>query len=143
MAHGFSANRDDGLPGYAEAFCDAGFVVVLFDYRHFGASTGEPRQLLDIARQHDDYRAVIDWARPRALNCATTRTATSTFITIRRPGPTRLRSCSARSRGWLLSRESSFLLGGQLAVVKASASTGTTSSRCHGRAPPSRSSCSI
>jgi dienelactone hydrolase len=63
MAHGFSATRDDGLPAYAEAFRDAGFVVVVFDYRHFGASTGEPRQLLDIARQHDDYRAVIDWAR--------------------------------------------------------------------------------
>ncbi|MCW1958546.1 MAG: alpha/beta fold hydrolase [Mycobacterium sp.] len=63
MAHGFSGTRDDALPGYAEAFCDAGFAVVLFDYRHFGASTGEPRQLLDIARQQDDYRAVVDWAR--------------------------------------------------------------------------------
>jgi len=63
MAHGFSATRDDGLPAYAEAFRDAGFAVVLFDYRHFGASTGQPRQLLDIARQQDDYRAVVDWAR--------------------------------------------------------------------------------
>jgi dienelactone hydrolase len=63
MAPGFSATRDDGLAGYAEAFRDAGFVVVLFDYRHFGASTGEPRQLLDIARQHDDYRQVVAWAR--------------------------------------------------------------------------------
>lgn len=63
MAHGFSATRDDGLPPYAEAFCDAGFAVVLFDYRHFGASTGEPRQLIDIRRQHDDYRAAIAWAR--------------------------------------------------------------------------------
>lgn len=63
MAHGFTGTRDDGLPGYAEAFRDAGFVVVLFDYRHFGASTGEPRQLLNIARQLDDYRAVIGWAR--------------------------------------------------------------------------------
>ena len=63
MAHGFSATRDDGLPAYAEAFRDAGFAVVLFDYRHFGASTGEPRQLLDISRQHDDYRAVVAWAR--------------------------------------------------------------------------------
>ena len=63
MAHGFTGTRDDGLPGYAEAFRDAGFVVVLFDYRHFGASTGEPRQLIDIARQLDDYRAVIGWAR--------------------------------------------------------------------------------
>jgi len=63
MAHGFSATRDDGLPAYAEAFQHAGFMVVLFDYRHFGASTGEPRQLLDITRQQQDYRAVIDWAR--------------------------------------------------------------------------------
>jgi pimeloyl-ACP methyl ester carboxylesterase len=65
MAHGFSATRDDGLPAYAEAFRDAGCAVVLFDYRHFGASTGEPRQLLDIGRQHDDFRAVIEWARRR------------------------------------------------------------------------------
>ena len=63
MAHGFSATRDDGLPAYAEAFQQAGFAVVLFDYRHFGASSGEPRQLLDISRQQDDYRAVIGWAR--------------------------------------------------------------------------------
>ena len=35
----------------------------MFDYRHFGDSTGEPRQLLDIARQLDDYRAVVSWAR--------------------------------------------------------------------------------
>lgn len=63
MAHGFTGTRDDGLPGYAEAFRDAGFAVVLFDYRHFGASTGEPRQLLDIARQQEDYRAVVAWAR--------------------------------------------------------------------------------
>ena len=63
MAHGFSATRDDGLPPYAEAFQRAGFAVILFDYRHFGASTGQPRQLLDINRQQQDYRAVIDWAR--------------------------------------------------------------------------------
>jgi cephalosporin-C deacetylase-like acetyl esterase len=63
MAHGFSATRDDGLPAYAEVFCAAGYAVVLFDYRHFGASTGQPRQLLDIGRQQDDYRAVVDWAR--------------------------------------------------------------------------------
>lgn len=63
MAHGFSATRDDALPGYAEAFTDAGFAVLLFDYRHFGASTGRPRQLLDIGRQQDDYRAAVQWAR--------------------------------------------------------------------------------
>ena len=63
MAHGFAGTRDDGLPPYAEAFCAAGYAVALFDYRGFGASTGQPRQLIDIAAQHADYRAVVEWAR--------------------------------------------------------------------------------
>jgi pimeloyl-ACP methyl ester carboxylesterase len=63
MAHGFSATRDDGLPPYAEAFRAAGFAVVLFDYRHLGASSGEPRQLIAVGKQHDDYRAAVAYAR--------------------------------------------------------------------------------
>lgn len=63
MAHGFSATRDDGLPAYATAFAQAGFASVVFDYRHFGSSSGEPRQLLDIGRQQDDYRAAVAYAR--------------------------------------------------------------------------------
>jgi pimeloyl-ACP methyl ester carboxylesterase len=63
MAHGFSATRDDALPAYAEAFQAAGLAVVLFDYRHFGASSGEPRQLIAVRKQQDDYRAAIAYAR--------------------------------------------------------------------------------
>lgn len=63
MAHGFCATRDDRLPAYAETFRDTGFAAVLFDYRHFGASIGKPRQLLDIHRRHEDDRAVVAWAR--------------------------------------------------------------------------------
>ena len=63
MAHGFSATRDDGLPGYAEAFRDAGSSSSCSTTAISARSTGEPRQLLDIARQHDDYRAVIGWSR--------------------------------------------------------------------------------
>lgn len=63
MAHGLSGTRDDALPGYAQAFCAAGHAVVLFDYRHFGASTGHPRQLIDIRRQQQDYHAAVAWAR--------------------------------------------------------------------------------
>jgi uncharacterized protein len=63
MAHGFSTTRADTLPAYAERFAAAGMAVLLFDYRHFGDSTGEPRQLLDIGRQQDDYRAAIAFAR--------------------------------------------------------------------------------
>jgi fermentation-respiration switch protein FrsA (DUF1100 family) len=63
MAHGFGATRDSGLDGYAQALAAAGADVLAFDYRHFGASSGEPRQLLSPARQRADYRAVIAHAR--------------------------------------------------------------------------------
>jgi len=63
MAHGFSATREEGLAPYAEAFQAAGLAALVFDYRHFGDSTGEPRQLLDIRKQRDDYKAAIAFAR--------------------------------------------------------------------------------
>lgn len=63
MAHGFGCIRDLRLPAYAERFRDAGFVVVVFDYRHFGASDGQPRQLLDIGRQLDDWRSALAFTR--------------------------------------------------------------------------------
>lgn len=63
MAHGFSATRELRLDAYAERFCDAGLGALVFDYRHFGASGGKPRQLLDISRQHADYNAAIAHAR--------------------------------------------------------------------------------
>jgi dienelactone hydrolase len=37
--------------------------LLVFDYRHFGASEGEPRQLLDVAKQLGDWRAAIAWTR--------------------------------------------------------------------------------
>jgi len=40
MAHGFSAVKEQALPGYAERFAEAGFVTLLFDYRFFGSSDG-------------------------------------------------------------------------------------------------------
>lgn len=63
MAHGFSATRELRLDAYAERFAAAGFACLVFDYRHFGASEGEPRQLLDIDRQLSDWRAAIAYAR--------------------------------------------------------------------------------
>jgi fermentation-respiration switch protein FrsA (DUF1100 family) len=63
MAHGFSATREQRLDAYADRFRTAGLGVLLFDYRHFGASGGEPRQLLDIGGQQADFRAAIAYAR--------------------------------------------------------------------------------
>ena len=63
MVHGFTGTRNLGLPAYAERFAAAGMAVLVFDYAYFGASGGQPRQLLDIGRQLDDYRAAIAFAR--------------------------------------------------------------------------------
>lgn len=63
MAHGFGGTRDAGLEAFAECFADAGLHVLLFDYRHFGASEGEPRQLVSIGRQQADWHAAIAHAR--------------------------------------------------------------------------------
>jgi dienelactone hydrolase len=63
MGHGLSAVRDQRLPAYAERFAQAGLAALLFDYRHFGASAGEPRQLIDIERQLEDWRTAFAYAR--------------------------------------------------------------------------------
>ena len=59
MAHGFGATRDASLAQYAEHFAGAGLHVLLFDYRHFGASDGQPRQRVSVRRQLQDYAAAV------------------------------------------------------------------------------------
>lgn len=63
MAHGFCCVRDQALPAYAEAFAAAGHSALVFDYRGFGDSEGEPRQVIDIRGQQADYRTAVAWAR--------------------------------------------------------------------------------
>ena len=63
LAHGFAGTVDSGLLPYAERFAAAGLDALAFDYRHFGASDGDPRQLLSIPRQLEDYAAAIAFAR--------------------------------------------------------------------------------
>ncbi|KIA62124.1 alpha/beta hydrolase [Nocardia vulneris] len=63
MGHGLGANREMGLDRYARRFAAAGMAVLVFDYRNFGASQGEPRQLIRIGKQRDDWRAAIAFAR--------------------------------------------------------------------------------
>ena len=63
MAHGFSAVREQRIDVTAQRFAERGLGVVLFDYRSFGASGGEPRQVLDIQAQLADWRTAIAWAR--------------------------------------------------------------------------------
>jgi len=63
MAHGIGGIKAAGLAPFAERFAGAGFAAVVFDYRHWGDSTGQPRQFLSIRRQLEDYRTVLAWSR--------------------------------------------------------------------------------
>ncbi len=63
MAHGFGATKDAGLSPFAERFAAAGADVVVFDYRGFGTSDGDPRQDVDHRRHREDYVAVVEQVR--------------------------------------------------------------------------------
>jgi alpha-beta hydrolase superfamily lysophospholipase len=62
MAHGLSGTRRDRLGPFAERFATAGVAGLVFDHRGFGDSGGEP-DLFEPARQLDDWRAAIAFAR--------------------------------------------------------------------------------
>jgi uncharacterized protein len=63
MAHGIGGIKAGGLAPFAQRFAGNGFAAVVFDYRHWGESTGQPRQFLSIRRQLEDYRSALTWAR--------------------------------------------------------------------------------
>jgi len=62
MAHGLTGTRRDRLGAFAERFAAAGIAALVFDYRGFGDSTGEP-DLFEPPRQLEDWRAAIAFAR--------------------------------------------------------------------------------
>ena len=66
MGHGFAAVKEARLDAFAERFAAAGLSCLVFDYRHFGASGAEPRQVIDLRHQREDWRAAIRFARSLA-----------------------------------------------------------------------------
>ena len=64
LAHGFSGTMDR-LFRHAERFAAGGIAALVFDYRGFGESGGEPRQVVDLPSQQADLRTAIAWARRR------------------------------------------------------------------------------
>lgn len=65
MAHGFAGERKFSLPQTATRFAEAGYAVVLFDYRGFGNSSGQPRELVSVQHHLEDWQAVLDQVRRR------------------------------------------------------------------------------
>jgi dienelactone hydrolase len=62
MAHGLSGTRRDRLGAFAERFAAEGLAALVFDYRGFGDSGGEP-DLFSPGRQLEDWRGAIAYAR--------------------------------------------------------------------------------
>lgn len=65
MAHGWGMVSGGDLEEYASGIVSAGLAALTFDFRHLGASEGEPRQDIDPYRQVEDYRAAISYVRTR------------------------------------------------------------------------------
>lgn len=63
LGHGLGGVKEMRLDAYAERFVQAGYACLVFDYRHFGASGGTPRQLLDIKRELADWAAAVAHVR--------------------------------------------------------------------------------
>lgn len=61
MAHGYSGVKESYLAEFADKFAEAGFVVLVFDYRFLGTSEGEPRQQIFWYDQVSDYLNAITW----------------------------------------------------------------------------------
>ena len=61
MAHGYAGVKEHGLRRFAQAFAEAGFVVLVHDHRNFGASEGAVRHDIDPWRQIADWRRAISF----------------------------------------------------------------------------------
>jgi fermentation-respiration switch protein FrsA (DUF1100 family) len=61
MAHGYAGVKEHGLKRFAQAFAEAGFIVLVHDHRNFGASDGVIRHDIDPWRQIADWRRAISF----------------------------------------------------------------------------------
>jgi dienelactone hydrolase len=60
LCTGFGGTQDTpALVAAAQRFAAAGMTAVTFDYRSFGSSAGEPRQVVSVRNQLRDVRAVL------------------------------------------------------------------------------------
>ena len=70
LAHGIAGQKDMGLHPFAEVFAQRGMAALVFDYRNFGGSEGEPRNWVSPKRHLEDWDSALDYVRvrKRALN---------------------------------------------------------------------------
>src|SRR4051812_49008261 len=66
LVHGLGATHDMMLAQYEQHFAPAGIAPLAFDYRHTGASDGQPRQRISMPRQRADVTAALSWLAERS-----------------------------------------------------------------------------
>src|ERR1700742_3297640 len=65
LAHGLGATHDMMLAQYERHFAAAGIATLAFDYRHTGASDGQPRQHISTREQYYDVVAALEHLKSR------------------------------------------------------------------------------
>jgi uncharacterized protein len=63
LSNGFGGTKDMVLEQYALHFVENNIAAIAFDYRYFGTSGGEPRQLFNGIKRQQDIKAAISFAR--------------------------------------------------------------------------------
>jgi len=63
LSNGFGGTKGLVLEEYAKRYREQGIAALAYDFRTFGSSEGEPRQLFDIKMQHEDLAAAIMFAK--------------------------------------------------------------------------------
>jgi pimeloyl-ACP methyl ester carboxylesterase len=66
LVHGLGATHDMMLAQYEQHFAAAGIATLAFDYRHTGASDGQPRQRISMQRQRADVTAALSYLGERS-----------------------------------------------------------------------------
>jgi dienelactone hydrolase len=66
LVHGLGATHDMMLAQYERHFAAAGIATLAFDYRHTGASDGQPRQRISMPRQRADVTAALSYLGERS-----------------------------------------------------------------------------
>ena len=77
LGHGIGGQKDMALHAFADRFASNGLAAVIFDYRTFGGSDGEPRHWVSPKRHLEDWSSTIDYVQAPALpSCHSNCTAT-------------------------------------------------------------------
>lgn len=63
LGHGLGATREMRLDAFSERFAAAGIATLAFTYRYFGDSGGQPRQLMSVRRQLEDWDAALAFVK--------------------------------------------------------------------------------